>query len=237
VGDISTTPGSCTFTVTQAEDKTVTDTVSVGGEGLAGGGSFGPITSNEVDVTSGEADTTGTITKSYVSTNNICATVRYSVDVKNTSGADETMSLSALTDSVFGDITKYTTTGNSKVLGTTCGVASGVGTLTGLGGAGTLPVTLAVNGGDYTCQFDASFCGAPATIVTTAGKCTSGYCSAGLPDTTQCTSDSQCNTTCTGIQHNNTVSATLTGDEGATDVVTLTPGSLTVNECINPNPQ
>lgn len=241
LADISTT-GSCTFTVTQAEAVTVKDTASVLGQGLSGGGSFGPISSNEVDVTSNEAATTGTITKSYVSTNNVCATVRYNVDVKNTSagGTDETMTLSALSDNTFGDITKYTgstPTPNMLVLGTTCNVATsspGLGTLSGLMGAGAFPYTLPVNGGDYTCQFDAQFCAAPSSITTTAGTCDigSGTCTTGK--TGSCGKDADCDITCTGIQHSNQVSATLTGDEGVTDVVSLTPGALTVNECINP---
>jgi len=34
------------------------------------------------------------------------------------------------------------------------------------------------------------------------------------------------------FSHTNTVSAGLTGDDGATDVVSLTPGSLTLKECL-----
>ena len=44
------------------------------------------------------------------------------------------------------------------VVGTTCGVATGLGTRSGTAGAGVLPATIAV-GGDYNCQFDAQFCG------------------------------------------------------------------------------
>jgi hypothetical protein len=230
--------GSCTFTVNQAEAQTVNDIVSVSGHG-AFAGTFGPTSSNQVSVTSGEANTTGTITKSYVNTTNVCTTVRYNVDVKNTSaaGTDETLTLSALNDNTFGDITKWTGTGNARVLGTTCGVAttsSGLGTLSGSSGAGLLPFTMSVNGGDYTCQFDAQFCAGPTTITTAAGTCTNGYCSTGKPATTSCSANTDCDVTCNGIQHNNTVSATLTGDEGTTDVVSLTPGTLTVNECVVP---
>ncbi len=226
--------GSCTFTVTQDEAKTVKDIVNVSGHGSSAG-SFGPTPSSEVTVTSGEAPTTGTITKSYGSTTNVCTTVRYKVEVANTSASntDETITLSALQDSVFGDITTL----HGSVLGTTCGVATdahGLGTLADPYGEGTLPQTLAVGGGKYTCQFDARFCGAPTTITTTAGVCTAGYCSAGKSSATTCTTNAECDVTCTGVQHTNSVSATVTGDEGATDVVSLTPGTLKVNECINP---
>lgn len=231
---------TCTFTVTQNENLKVQDIVNVSGHG-ASAGSFGPTASNQVTVTSGEAPTTGTITKGFASNTNICATVRYNVDVADTSaaGTDETLTLSALSDNTFGDITKWTSTGNTLVLGTTCGVAvgtAGLGSLSGVTASatngGALPATVAV-GGDYKCQFDAQFCSAPTTIVTTAGVCAigSGTCTSGKVGSA-CTQPSDCSVTCNGIQHSNQVSATVTGDEGATDVVTLTPGGLTVNECV-----
>jgi hypothetical protein len=68
-----------------------------------------------------------------------------------------------------------------------------------------LPVTLSVNGGAYSCQFDAQICG-------------------GL-DASGC------------FTHSNTVSASLTGDDGAGDAVSLTPGSLDLKECIVGTPQ
>ncbi len=130
------------------------------------------------------------------------------MDVKNTSGGDETLTLSALKDDGFGDIT----TVHGSVLGTTCGVASGVGTLSGTVGAGSLQngTTQTIGlGGDYSCQFDATFCAAPGP----------------LPAGTTCNP-------ATGIYHTNTVTPTLTGDEGET--VTDTIGSLTVTECVSP---
>jgi len=81
------------------------------------------------------------------------------VDVHNTSGADESETLSALTDTAYGDITKLGSGTPPTVLGTTCGVASGIGTLSGTQGAGALPKSIAV-GGHYTCQFDGQFCSA-----------------------------------------------------------------------------
>jgi hypothetical protein len=198
------TPQFCTFTVTQGESMTVKNMVSVVGHGSSAG-TFGPSTSNEVTVVSSDAPSTATTTKSYGSTTNLCATVRYGVDVKNTSalGTDETITLSGLSDSAFQSIT----TVHGAVLGTTCGVANGSGTLSGTAGAGVLPVPLSVNGGEYQCQFDAQFCAAPSTVTTTGG-------------------------TCTGIQHTNTVTPTLAGDDTPPEPVTNTGGALTVTECV-----
>jgi hypothetical protein len=198
------TPQACTFTATQVEDVTVTDTVTIKGHG-ATAGTFGPSSSNSVTVVSHEADTTATVTKSVVSTTAGCATVRYGVDVQDTSaaGSDETVTLSALNDSAFGSITSV----HDSVLGTTCGIAtnvSGLGTLSGSSGAGTLSTTIAV-GGHYTCQFDAQFCGALTSIT--------------LPDAS----------TCNGIKHSNKVTGTEAGDESET--VTESANTLTVYEC------
>jgi hypothetical protein len=160
--------GTCTFTATQAENITVTNVVNVKGHGGTAG-TFGPTASNSVAVTSHEAPTTGTIIKSLVGTTAGCATVRYGVEVKNTSAdnTDESINLSAFNDSAFGSITTVHGTGNNAVLGTTCGVAvnsHGLGSLSGVTASatngGALPVTLPVNGGTYTCQFDAQFCSA-----------------------------------------------------------------------------
>lgn len=195
---------TCTFTADQAEELTVNNIASVRGHGSSAG-SFGPTSSNQVTVVSNEAPTTGTITKTRVAETSACVTVRYGVEVKNTSaaGTDETLTLSALNDNAFGSITTVHGSGNESVLGTTCAQASGgfgLGTLNQVAGAGALPVTIPVNNGTYTCQFDGQICG-------------------GL-DANGC------------LTHSNSVSATLTGDEGASDVVTLTPGSLTVKECV-----
>jgi hypothetical protein len=156
-------------------------------------------------VTVDEAATTGTITKSLVSTTNNCSTIRYGVDVKNTSLADEWLTLSTLTDNKYGDITKFA----GRVLGTTCGVASGLGTLSGTAGGGILGKI--DPGSDYTCEFDAQFCSSPGTVNLPGGG------------------------TCTGISNTDTVTATLTGDEGET--VSLTPGTLTVEECYTTHTQ
>ena len=192
---------SCTFTATQDENKTVTDTVSIIGHGSSAG-TFGPTSSNSVQVTSNEAASTATITKTLVSTTAGCATVRYAVDVHNSSSGDEDLTLSTLSDSLYGGITSV----HGSVLGTTCGVASGQGSLSGSGGAGTLPQTLLASGSYYTCQFDAQFCGA-------LGPVSDGH-----------------GGTCQGLQNTDSILSTITGDEGET--VTKTNNSLTVSECI-----
>lgn len=133
---------TCTFTVNQPESTTVTDTVTVSGHGVSAG-TFGPDTTNSVTVVSNEAPSTATVTKGFVTTVAACATVRYSVDVANTSatGTDETLTLSGLNDSAFGDITKV----QGNVLATTCSIPAG--------GA-----SIPVGGPDYKCTFDAQFC-------------------------------------------------------------------------------
>jgi hypothetical protein len=188
---------TCTFTANQAENVTVNNIVNVKGHG-ASNGSFGPTASNQVTVVSNEAPTSGTITKTFVGNTAGCATVRYNVDVANTSasGTDETLNLSAFNDTAFGSITSV----HDSVLGTTCGVASGspgLGSLSGSTGGGALPATITV-GGTYSCKFDGQFC-------------------SGL-DANGC------------FTHSNTVSATVKDDENAT--VSLTPGDLTVKECL-----
>jgi hypothetical protein len=221
--------GTCTFTAVQGENATVINTVSVSGHSAINPSStFPPTGSNSVTVTSTDAPSTAMVTKGIDSTTAGCATVRYTVDVHNSSGADEVLTLSAFNDSAFGSIT----TVQGSVLGTTCGVASGAGTLSGATGGGALPATLAVggSGSDYTCKFDAQFCGALTTITTTLGTCNGITCSAGRTGST-CTQNSDCDVTCNGLQHINKVTATLNGDEGTTDPVTQTGNTLTVKEC------
>jgi len=155
--------GTCTFTAVQGEIKTITDTASASGHSSINASStFLKTQSNSVTVTSTDAPSSAKVTKAFVGTEAGCATVRYSVDVHNSSGADEVLTLSSLTDTAYGDITKLGSGTPPTVLGTTCGVAStspGLGTLSGSLGAGALPTTIAV-GGDYTCQFDGQFCSA-----------------------------------------------------------------------------
>jgi len=83
-----------------------------------------------------------------------CADVNYRVRVNNTDTA-ESLTLTALNDNGFGDITKV----QGNVLATTCGVAAP-------NGPGTLPATIAANG-SYECDFRAHFCGGSHTDTVT----------------------------------------------------------------------
>src|SRR5262249_33294691 len=106
----------------------------------------------------------------------------------------------------YGDVTKLGGTGAAKILGTTCGVATtatGLGTLSGSKGAGTLPATISP-GGSYICEFDGQFCG---------GLATHGDCASGLEQT-------------------DTINATLTDDDGEANAVTgTTSDTLKVDVC------
>jgi hypothetical protein len=215
---------NCTFTANMTEQNSpVTDTATANGVGADGVTGFSA-PSNSVTVTVNEAPTTATTTKSFVSTQAGCATVRYSVDIHNSSSADETLKLLAsaagtppiiaLNDSQYGDVTQK----QGNVLGTTCGVANnsyGLGTMASgqpgalLSTAGTLPATIAA-GADYTCQFDAQFCGAIGSVTKSSG-------------------------TCNGIQQIDTITPALLDDEGNT--FTNTSNQLTVSECFSPDVQ
>jgi hypothetical protein len=216
---------NCTFTANATEQNSpVTDTATASGVGADGVTGFFA-QSNSVTVTLNEAASTAVTTKSFVSNQAGCTTVRYGVDIKNTSSADETLTLLAsnptanppviaLSDSQYGDVTKI----QGSVLGTTCGVAVGsygLGTMASgkpgalLSTAGVLPTAIAV-GGDYTCQFDAQFCGAFGSITTS-------------------------NSTCKGLQEKDTLTPALVGDEG--EAVTNTSNSLTVSECLTTDVQ
>ena len=98
---------------------------------------------------------TATIDKSLVGI--ACADVDYHVKVTNTDTA-ESLSLTALSDSGFGDLTKVV----SPIISTTCGAA----TVDGKPGPGALPATIAV-GGTYECGFRAHFCGSSHTDTVT----------------------------------------------------------------------
>jgi hypothetical protein len=180
----------------------LTDTVTVSGFGNTGVASPPPVTATaQATVTIAEGTPISAVHKS-LDGGRECATVRYKVEVDNTSGTstDERETLSTLIDTAYGDIT---TTGGS-VLGTTCGVStgsSGLGTLSSARGAGTLPATIAV-GGHYTCEFDGQFCGATGPL----GSCADN------------------------LEQKDTINAALTGDEGEA-VTGSTSDSLTVDVC------
>lgn len=208
--------GTCDFTALQGENATVTDQLTVKGTSDLVSTPFPPKMSNNVTVTSSDAPSSAKITKGLVTTTNACATVRYSVDVHNSSGADEAETLSKLVDSAYGNIIPSTA---ADIIATTC----------------VVPQTLAP-GGDYTCTFDAQFCGATGPVEEFGtGTCNtvSGFCSAGQPNTKSCSKNSDCDLICPlGISHTNTVSSgTITSDEAAA-TVTETDHGLTVNECL-----
>jgi hypothetical protein len=196
---------TCTFSGNVPEQG-LTDTVTV--NAIAQNGTTPVLGTASATVTVSEEPATATTVKTSASAipTSGCATVRYGVQVGNTSAStsDETESLSALTDSTYGDITQV----QGNILGTTCGVAAGTGTLSGSAGAGALPTTIAV-GGNYSCQFDAKFCGNTGALNKP-------------PNATTCAA---------GIEMMDTVTGTLTGDEDET--VTQTPGKLTVDVCFS----
>ena len=136
-------PATCTFTAgPQPELTTVSNVVTVNGHAdLDTSKTFSGVSNNAVavGVTSTEVPTTAAVIKGFTSTLAACATVRYNVEVDNTSGVDEVATLSALSDSSFGSITSV----HDSVLATTC----------------TVSQTIAV-GGNYKCTFDAQFCSA-----------------------------------------------------------------------------
>jgi uncharacterized repeat protein (TIGR01451 family) len=199
---------TCQFTATVGENVTgLVDIVTASGHSSINATSTFSQTSNNVTVTSTDAPSSATITKGVVATEAACATVRYSVDVANTGTHDENLTLTSLSDTMYGDVTKCTNsgcanTGGTLILGTTCGVATGsvgLGTLSGVAGAGVLPASLSVGGSDYKCQFDAQFCSAldPNSCITSVDK----------------------------------VNGAFTADEAA-DIVTLTNNTITVKECL-----
>jgi len=205
------TTATCTFTAgPQPELTTVTNTVTVKGHAdLNPSRTFGPSASNSVSVKSTEVPSTATVTKGFVATEAACASVRYQVDVKNTSKVDETLTLSALNDSPFGDLTKCTNAscannsganGTFQILGTNCGLATAVGTLLTNPGAGGGAFSTIATGATYTCQFDGQFCSAL--------------------DNNKC------------ISNSDSTSATLNGDEATDSTFTQGSNTLKVTECL-----
>jgi len=216
---------SCSFTAPSiGENNSVTDTVTFTGHASANTTVTFSKTSNSVTVHSEDAPATATVTKSFINNLGACVNVRYKVDVHNSSAADEDLKLSGLADTSFGDLTS---SANTKLLGSDCGVAAGFGTLAGITftPADTLvafssssPFALNQGGSDYVCHFDAQIC------------------SSAL-DTNGC------------FTHINSVSATLALDEtGSTcenssgNTVSCGPtetqlpaNGLTVQECITPS--
>ena len=131
------TPGSsysCTFKATAS--TSVTDTVTVFGHDSSNNPVQG---SDSAQVFVSDVLPTASVVKSLNSLQ--CAIVRYGVRVNNLDPV-ESLNLSALSDNGFGDIT----TVHGDVVATTCSV----------------PRSIAVTG-NYTCTFDAKFCGSSHT--------------------------------------------------------------------------
>lgn len=210
---------TCTFTATQGEGKTVTNTASVLVSGASNGTASGG--SNSVMVTSGEAPSTATATKSLNATTHACVTERYKVDVANTGTADENLSLTALNDTAsdFGGITSV----HDNILGTTCGQtagSAGAGTLSTFtvvapGGTedtthlrgGVLPDALNVGGTDYVCYFDAQLC---SDLSTSTSDC---------------------------FTHTNSINASISDDDGENHTVTVTANTVNAKVCVTVAPQ
>lgn len=124
-----------------ANDPTTdTDTVTASGHDV-NGGPVSASASAQVAIT--DIPPTAVVIKSFSAL--VCSTVRYSVEVKNTSQTDA-LALSQLIDSSFGDIL----TVHDSVIATTCATTS-------------IPV-----GASSTCTFDAQFCGGTDTDTVTA---------------------------------------------------------------------
>lgn len=213
-----TTPYSCTFTAHKTGDPavaTVTDTVSASGTSQYDG-AVGPLVSNDVTVTPVEASSSALVTKGLSSINTASVNATFSVQVQNTSSAsyDESETVTALNDSAFGDITNV----HGYITATTCTVSQSIDP-----------------GKSYSCNFKATLPFASLTTVEEygTGTCTSGYCSAGQPNTTSCTQDSDCDLSCVGLTHTNYITATINGDEGTSDVVTPTRNVLNTSVCVS----
>ena len=238
--DFSSGTGTCHFTTAAlgTELSSVSDEVSASMHITNSTGAVLAKTttpnSDQVKVFTTEAQTTTTTSKQYSATIGACATVEYNVAVANSSAAEESVTLSALADNVYGNINactnaNCTNTGGILVLGTNCLLATGVGTLAGthasVGGTNVTTagsVTIPGNS-SYTCKFDGQFCsgntdpnsGNPITL--TNGCMT-------LADTI----------TSTQAPDENLSTATCEDSTGKSIPCTVlgTTGSVTVQECI-----
>ena len=235
--------GQCNFTAPAiGELKTVSDQVTASGHSsITQTSTFTTAQSNQVMVHSQDAPTSATATKSYVSTIAACATARLSVVVANTSAFDEQETLSALSDTIYGDLTSCkgttngcTSTGNGNILGTTCGVTAGspgLGTLSGVNATstscvasgGTPPTFTSCNGG----ALPATLPGGTGTVANPTSTNGGVY---------QCEFDVQF---CGGLDANgcisaqpDSVNATLKGDETADTAFTQSANTLHVTSCI-----
>ena len=198
--------------------------VSANGTSQFATGNFGPSLSNSVTVTPTEAPASATVTKSLNSLLAASITARFGVDVENTSSTtfDESETLTALSDSIFGAISPTPATGVATSCFDSVSNPSGIPLATGAG---------------YQCTFDVTI---PLTALTSVkeygtGTCNTSThsCSAGQPNTTACNVDSDCDSSCLGLHHSNYITATIVGDEGTTaEVKPLTRNILNTNVCL-----
>lgn len=216
----------CTFTSTPSVENlgvgtnaSLSDTVSAVAVGDVSHTTIGPFSSNTVDVNTEDAPTSATTTPSPNALAQVCARETFHATVANTSGADEIIFISALHDSAPNDLTTASAAG--PIVGTTCGVPTG----SGLGTLSSSPAVPFPSGGiapsgNYQCDFDVFFCAVPTTVEAYGtGHCSGtainpGTCQTGGP-TGPCTTNAQCDTTCTGISRSETLNATLAGDDAA----------------------
>lgn len=224
---------TCTFdgAVTGTEPLTVKDTVTA--HAVSNGFALPPV-QDSATVAIGEAPAAAQLTKSLDSAQ-ACAIARYKVKVDNISaaGTDESETLTGLLDSKFGDITALgSASANPTVVGTTCGVAvgsPGLGTLSNTTGAGVLGTSIAV-GGSYTCEFDGKFCAA----LGNAGSCTTGLENMDTVTATLTQDDGICSG---GTNPGSVCTSNAACGTGGTCQTTLTPtGSLTVDSCFSHTP-
>jgi len=216
---------TCSFTAKKTGDPvdaTVTNQVSANGTSQFATGNFGPSLSNSVTVTPTEAPSAATVTKSLDSLLAASITARFGVDVKNTTSPpyDETETLTALSDSIFGDISPVPATGVTTTCFTTASNPNGV--------------ALAAGTGDYSCTFDVTI---PLTALSSVEEYGTGVCSGGVCTNPggpagSCTTAAQCDLTCLGIHHSNSITATINGDEGTADLVTPTKNILNTDVCL-----
>jgi hypothetical protein len=240
--DFTSGTGTCTFSTATlgTELSSVTDTVSASMHLQSSAGLIAKATtasSNQVTVNTDEAQTTTTTTKQYNATIGACATVRYNVTVANSSITEESVGLSALSDSVYGNITSCTNagcanTGGILILGTNCLLGNGVGTLlnthatnggTNVTTAGS--VTIPGNS-SYTCNFDGQFCSGNTPVGGSPITLTNGCMS--LMDTV------------TSTQSPDEALTTVTCEDSTGKTIPCTnlgtTGSVTVQECITGTP-
>jgi len=240
----STNSNTVTVTPTEAPSAAVV-TKGLGSPNLTAGcatARFSVDVHNTSDSLAAGVCNTG-VTPHVCSAGNIGASCSTNSDCNVAATIDESETLTALSDSVYGDVT--TCAGslngcsggiNTTILGTTCGVASGEGSLVNTAGAGALPHDLAP-GAHYTCAFDAQFCGTLGSVEefgTGACDSTTHQCTNAGNVGITCSQNSDCDLTCTGLSHTNHITATMHGDEGATDTVSPTTNALNTSVCLDP---